>query len=361
MSALEESRKITPRITNPGEYGGKCPVSGKGGEFSHVSYADVCAAHRRIQANGVHRTPVATSKQINALAGGLQIFFKCENLQKVGAFKFRGASNAILKLAPEERARGVVTHSSGNMAQALALAAQMAGVPANIVMPSNAPQVKKDAVRGYGATITECPPVLAERVSNAQRLIDATGGCFLHPYDHPDIIAGQGTAGLELLQEQPALGMVIAPVGGGGLLSGVAIAAHGWNPGVEVWAAEPAGADDAAQSFAAGKLIPMSWKPATVCDGLLTSLGELTWPIIREHVARVVTVTDAETVAAQRLLFERLKLVVEPSGATGLAAVLKPENLAYLKRKGITSVGIVISGGNLVLDALFKSPPNAKL
>ena len=352
-------KMTTPRITTPGECGGVCPVSGKSGDHAHVAYADVCAAHQRIQPNGVHRTPVVSSEQVDALAGGLRILFKCENLQKVGAFKFRGASNAILKLSSDDRARGVVTHSSGNMAQALALAAKKAGVPANIVMPSNAPQVKKDAVRGYGATITECAPVLAERESNAQRLIDETGGCFLHPYDHPDIIAGQGTAALELLQEHPALGMVIAPVGGGGLLSGTAIAAQGWNPAIEVWAAEPTGADDAAQSFAAGKRIEMSWRPATVCDGLLTSLGELTWPIIRERVARIVTVTDDETRAAQRLLFERLKLVVEPSGATGLAAVLKPESLAYLKAKGITSVGIVISGGNLVLDSLFQPPPSA--
>ena len=346
-----------PVVKKPGSYGGVCPITGKSGEHDHVSYTDVCDAHRRIQAAGAHRTPVLASSQIDALAStpshALRLHFKCENFQKVGAFKYRGASNALLRLTDAEAQAGVVTHSSGNMAQALALAAKKLDIPAHIVMPSNAPQVKKDAVRGYGARVAECPPVLSERESTAQKLIDETGACFVHPYDHPDIIAGQGTAALELLQEVPAIGAIVTPLGGGGLLSGCCIAARGWNKSIRVYGAEPTGADDASRSFAKGERVLMSWKPNTVCDGLLTSLGELNWPILRDHLKGIVTVTDPETLAAQRLIFERMKLVVEPSAATGLAAVLQPSMLEELRCAGVTDVGIVLSGGNLNLDSLF--------
>eukprot|EP00937_MAST-01D_sp_MAST-1D-sp2_P003157 g3157.t1 len=342
-----------PKIARPGSYNGVCPVSGKRGEHEHVKYQDVCDAALRIKQLGAHRTPVLSCSAIDELAGGLRVYFKCENLQKVGAFKYRGASNAIMRLTEDEARAGVVTHSSGNMAQALSLAAKARGVPAHIVMPSNAPQVKKDAVRGYGANVTECEPVLAARESTAQQLIDSTGACFVHPYDHPDIIAGQGTAALELLQERPDLGAIITPCGGGGLLSGTCVAARGWNRAVRLYGAEPTGADDAAQSMLKGERVLMSWPPQTVCDGLLTSLGELNWPILREHVQRIVTVSDAETQAAQRLIFERMKLVVEPSAATGLAAVLQPAMLQELRDAGVRSIGVILSGGNLNLDRLF--------
>jgi threonine dehydratase/serine racemase len=309
-----------------------------------VDLAAIHAAARRI-AEFVHRTPVMTCSTLDALAGR-KMFFKCENLQKVGAFKYRGATNAVQRLTDAEAARGVVTHSSGNHAQALALAARVRGIPAHIVMPRTAPAVKRNAVEGYGGIVTQCEPNLAARESTAAEIVARTGGTLIPPFDHPDVIAGQGTAALELLEEIPDLDAVIAPVGGGGLISGVAIAAEGRR----VFAAEPLGADDAARSKAAGRFLPQT-SPNTIADGLLTSLGEFTWPVVRDKVERIITVTDDQIRAAMRLIWERMKLIVEPSGATGLAAVLTDE---FRSIAGNGRVGIIFSGGNVNLDAFFK-------
>ncbi|HVP28712.1 MAG TPA: pyridoxal-phosphate dependent enzyme [Myxococcota bacterium] len=310
------------------------------------SFADVEAAARRI-AGRAHRTPVATCAAIDA-AAGRRVFLKCENLQRAGAFKFRGAANALARMSDAEARRGVVTHSSGNHAQALALAAKLRGVPAHVVMPSNAPAVKRRAVEGYGALLVECEPTLEARERTAAAVVARTGARFVHPYDHADVIAGQGTAALELLEDVPDLDAIVAPVGGGGLVGGSAIAARGARPAVRVIAAEPAGADDAARSKAAGRLVPQT-TPKTIADGLRTSLGSLTWPLLRDLVERVVVVEEEEIVSAMRMLFERAKLVVEPSGAASLAAVLGP---ALRASPGIERVGVILSGGNVDLDAL---------
>lgn len=297
-------------------------------------------AARRI-APYAHRTPVLTSRTLDRLAGRA-LHFKCENLQRVGAFKFRGACNAVMKLSGEEAAGGVATHSSGNHAQALALAARLRGIEAHIVMPDTAPPVKRAAVEGYGGRITPCDRTLASRERTVEAVIGRTGARFIHPYDDPDIIAGQGTCGLELLEDVPGLDALIAPIGGGGLVSGLCIAGHGVKPALRIFAAEPAGADDAARSLAAGRLIPQT-DPNTIADGLLTSLSERTFAIVLEHVEAIITVTDEEIVAARRLLAQRMKLVVEPSGAVPLAAVLTERFRAL---EGIDRVGIVLSGGN---------------
>jgi threonine dehydratase/serine racemase len=309
--------------------------------------ADVRAAAERIRGI-VHRTPVMTSETLDRLSGR-RLFFKCENLQKVGAFKYRGATNAVRKLTDAQAARGVVTHSSGNHAQALALAARVRGVPAYIVMPRTAPAVKKAAVEGYGGKVTLCEPNLAAREEAAAKLVAETGATLIPPFDHPDVIAGQGTAVLELLEEVPDLDAVITPVGGGGLLSGCAIAARELKPGIRVFGAEPSGADDAARSKAAGQWQPQT-SPDTIADGLLTSTGELTWPVIRDLVDRVFTVTDDEIRAAMRLVWERMKLIVEPSGAVGAAVALSEP---FRATAGARRVGVVFSGGNVSLDKLY--------
>lgn len=296
----------------------------------------------------VHRTPVMTSETLDRLAGR-QVFFKCENLQKTGAFKYRGATNAVQKLPDAVVRRGVVTHSSGNHAQALALAARVRGIPAYIVMPRTAPPVKKNAVEGYGGVITFCEPTLAAREETVAEVAARTGAVLIPPYDHPDVIAGQGTAALELLEDVPDLDAVVSPVGGGGLLSGFCVAARGVNPAVRVFGAEPLGADDAARSKAAGMLIPQTG-PNTIADGLLTSLGQLTWPIIRDQVERIVTVTEDQIRAAMRLVWERMKLVIEPSAAVGVAVVLSDE---FKSLANIHKVGVVLCGGNVSLDTLY--------
>ena len=316
-----------------------------------ISPADLHAAAGRI-AGIAHRTPVMTCRTLDQLAG-CRLFFKCENFQKVGAFKFRGALNAVSQLAEAEASCGVVTHSSGNHAQALALAARLHGIPAFIVMPETASPVKRAAVEGYGAEVILCEPTLAARECTADDVRKRTGATFIHPYDHPHIIAGQGTATLELLDQVQALGTeldaVIAPVGGGGLLSGTCIAARSCNPSIRIIAAEPVGADDAARSLTAGRLIPQT-SPHTIADGLLTSLGELTWPIIREHVEQIITVTDEQIVSAMHLLWERAKLLVEPSSAVVLAAVL--DNSCRDVLDNIGSLGLILSGGNVDLKRL---------
>jgi threonine dehydratase/serine racemase len=306
----------------------------------------VRAAAERI-AKLAHRTPVHTCATLDRLAGR-SLFFKCENLQKVGAFKFRGACNAVMKLPDDMARRGVVTHSSGNHAQALALAAKLRGIPAHIVMPSNASVVKRRGVEGYGGRVIECEPTLEARETTAAKVLAETGATLIPPYNHPDIIAGQGTAALELLDQVSGLDAIVAPVGGGGLISGVAIAGKGINPALRIFAAEPQGADDAARSKAAGKLIPQTG-PKTIADGLLTSLGDLTWPVIRDLVERIITVSEEEIVGAMRLMWERTKLLIEPSAAVPVAAVLTDKFKAL---PGMQRVGIVLSGGNVNLDKL---------
>ena len=275
-----------------------------------------------------------------------RMFFKCEQLQKVGAFKARGATNAVLSLSDEEAARGVGTHSSGNHGAALAMAAGLRGIPAYIVMPRNAPSVKKAAVAGYGGLIVECEPTLQARVATLDRLVAEHDLHVVHPYNDPRVITGQGTAALELLEQVPELDAIVVPVGGGGLLAGTAIAAKASNPDIEVIAAEPAGADDAFRSFGLGSLQPQT-DPDTIADGLRTGLGELNFEIIRSLVDTILTVPDSTIVEAMRLQWSRMKQVVEPSGAVSFAALLEhPER--FVGRR----VGVVISGGNVDLDNL---------
>lgn len=302
-------------------------------------------AHDRI-VPFIHRTPILTSESINKITGA-DIYFKCENFQKVGAFKARGGLNAVLSLSSEEGKHGVATHSSGNHAQAIAMAAQMAGYPAYIVMPSNAPEVKKKAVKGYGAEITECEPTLQARESNVDRLISEKGATMIHPYNDYRIIAGQATAGKELLEDvEVKLDYIITPVGGGGLLSGCSLAAHYLSPETKVIGAEPEGADDAYQSFKSGQLIPQK-NPNTIADGLLTSLGERNFEIIKTHVQDILLTNDEEIIKAMRMIWERMKIIVEPSCAVPLAALIR--NAANFKGK---KVGIVLSGGNVDLGKL---------
>lgn len=309
-----------------------------------VSIKDIQQAAERIKPY-IHRTPVMTNESLNQRVGA-RVFMKCENLQKVGAFKFRGASNAVWSLADEEAAQGVVTHSSGNHAQALALAAKMRGIPAYIVMPSNAPQVKKNAVAGYGGQITFCEPTLTARESTMESIRQSTGASVVHPYDNEKVIAGQGTAALELLEDVPDLDVVIAPVGGGGLLSGTSIAATETKKGIRVIAAEPEMADDAFRSLKAGEIIP-SVNPKTVADGLLTSLGVLTFPIIKERVEQIVTVSEAGIIEAMKFVWERAKIIIEPSAATVIAVLWEKKiDLSGLK------VGVILSGGNVDLEKL---------
>ncbi|MCA1900242.1 MAG: pyridoxal-phosphate dependent enzyme [Chloroflexi bacterium] len=305
---------------------------------------EIRAAAERIQPYA-HRTPVLTSESLNRKVGA-QVFLKCENFQKVGAFKFRGACNAVYSLTEEEAARGVCTHSSGNHAQALALAAKLRGIPAYIVMPNNAPAVKKNAVAGYGGLITFCEPTLEARENTLDGIRLESGATLVHPYDDERVIAGQGTAALELLQEIPDLDVLIAPVGGGGLLSGTAIAAGEIKPGIRVIAGEPEMADDAFRSMRAGVIIP-SVNPKTVADGLLTSLGALTFPIIRQRVEQIVTVSEAGIIETMKYVWERLKIVIEPSAAVALAVLWEGKiNLRGLK------AGVILSGGNVDLEKL---------
>ena len=307
-------------------------------------FKDVVAAHERIR-KYVHRTPVLTSSGINDIFSS-SFFFKCENFQKVGAFKFRGATNAVLSLPEEDVKMGVGTHSSGNHAAALALAARMQGIQAHIVMPRTAPEIKKTAVRGYGGIITWCEPTLESRESTMREVIDKTGVIFVPPYDHFNIICGQGTAAKELIEEAGELDIVMGPVGGGGLISGTAISAKGMLPSARVIAIEPAGADDAYRSFTSGKFVP-SVNPQTIADGLLTSLGKLTFPLILDKVDEIITVSEDAIVAAMRMIWERMKIVVEPSGAVPFAAIIENKIDVAGKR-----VGLILTGGNTDLAKL---------
>lgn len=316
-----------------------------GGE---ITASHLAAARHRL-AGVAHRTPILTCRTLDRLTG-TRLFFKCESFQRGGAFKFRGAYNTVASLDAEERRRGVVTHSSGNHGQALALAGQTFEVPVRVVMPRDAPAVKRSAVAGYGAEVILCEPTLEARQRTCAEVIERTGATLVHPYDDPRIIAGQSTVAAELLEDVPDLDALLVPIGGGGLASGTALAAHHASPSPRVIAVEPAGADDAARSLAAGRLLPMV-NPRTLADGLRSSLSPRTFDLVRRLVERVETVTEDAIIRAMRLLFERMKLVVEPSGAVPLAALLGPEGAAGLDLAN-RRVGVVLSGGNVDLDRL---------
>ena len=311
-----------------------------------VSIDSIREAAARI-ATHAHRTPILTSATLDAMAGR-PLLFKAEIFQKVGAFKFRGAMNAVSRLDESVAVRGVVTHSSGNHAQALALAARLRGIPAWIVMPKGAPAIKRRAVEGYGAEVVECENTLEARESTAARLVAETGGTLIPPFDHADVIAGQGTMALEILEEHPECEAIVAPVGGGGMISGIAIAAKALKPSIKVFAAEPARADDAFRSKQSGRLEPVK-RIDTIADGLRTSLGELTFPVVRDLVDEVLLVDEDAIVRAMRLVLERMKVLIEPSAAVGVAAVLEE---SFTARRDFGPTAVVLCGGNVDLDRL---------
>ncbi|MBN2746722.1 MAG: pyridoxal-phosphate dependent enzyme [Bacteroidales bacterium] len=312
--------------------------------FQVPTQQDIIKAADRIS-NYVHQTPVLSSTVLNEIAG-CEMFFKCENFQKVGAFKSRGAVNALFSISDSQLRNGVCTHSSGNHAQALARAASLKSVPAYIVMPSNAPTVKVDAVKSYGGQITFCEPNLQARESALAQIQHSTGATEIHPYDNLKVIEGQATVAFELLQQVKNPDFILTPVGGGGLLSGVAIATSYFSPATKVIASEPLGASDAFESFYNKKFIP-SQNPNTIADGLLTSLGKYTFPIILKYVNSIITVDELQIIEALKLIYQRLKIVVEPSSAVVLAAVLSNRQLFSNKR-----VVLVLSGGNVDFDTL---------
>ena len=307
-------------------------------------YQDLLEAKKRI-APFINKTPILTSQSINKLLE-TNVFLKCENFQKVGAFKFRGATNAVQLLSNEQKSKGVATHSSGNHAAALALAARMEGIKAYVVMPKTAPEVKKEAVKNYGAEITFCEPTLEAREKTLNEIVAQTRATFIHPYNRKDIIAGQGTACIELIEEITDLDIIMAPVGGGGLLSGTAIAAKNLAPNVKVYGAEPEMANDAYLSFNKKELFP-SIKPQTIADGLLTSLGNITYEIILSEVDQIYTVSEKSIINAMRMVWERMKIIIEPSSAVPIAAIIDHKHAFQGKR-----VGIIISGGNVDLSKL---------
>ncbi|MBR9839637.1 MAG: pyridoxal-phosphate dependent enzyme [Rhodobacteraceae bacterium] len=308
------------------------------------TYDDMLAAHVRI-APHIHRTPVLTSSFLNELTGA-QLYFKCENFQKAGAFKVRGASNAVFGLSEAESATGVCTHSSGNHALSLSYAAGRRGIPCNVVMPRTAPQAKKDAVRGYGGIITECEPSTSSREAVFAEVQAATGGDFVHPYNDPRVIAGQGTCSREFMEQTDGLDMVVAPIGGGGMISGTCLTLSTLAPEVQVIAAEPEQADDACRSFRAGHIIADD-APETVADGLKVPLKDLTWHFVSNHVSDILTASEDEIIEAMKLIWKRMKIVMEPSSAVPLATILKNRDRFAGKR-----VGLIITGGNVDLDRL---------
>ena len=307
-------------------------------------FDNILEAYERIK-HQVKHTPVLTSQSINDILG-CSIFFKCENFQKVGAFKFRGASNAVLSLNEKQSRNGVATHSSGNHAQALALAGSMRNIPSYIVMPDNSPKVKSDAVAGYGGNIIYCKHTLEARESTLEKVVNDTGAEFIHPYNNFNVICGQGTAALELLREIRELDIVMTPVGGGGLLSGTSISVKALSPNTLVIAGEPKGADDAFKSLQKGGIVP-SVNPKTIADGLLTSLGILTFEIIRSNVSEIITVSEESIISAMKLIWERMKIIIEPSSAVPVAVILDNKDKFAGKR-----VGIILSGGNVDLGKL---------
>ncbi|WP_460540968.1 pyridoxal-phosphate dependent enzyme [Echinicola sediminis] len=313
-------------------------------KFRFPQLIDIEQAHQRIIAY-IHKTPMLTCETINEMAG-CQLYFKCENFQKVGAFKARGATNAILKLPPELKENGVATHSSGNHAAALALAARETGTKAYIVMPSNASAIKKEAVKCYGGEIIECEPNLKARENTLDKVVKETGAAFIPPYDYMDVIEGQATCAMEMWSERIPFDAIMAPVGGGGLLAGTALTTHYISPRTLIYGGEPKGADDASRSLKANQIIPME-KPKSIADGLLTSLGQRNFIAISKYVKDIFTVSEEEIVDAMRLIFERMKLVVEPSSAVALAAVLANKRVFENKK-----VGLILSGGNVDVSKL---------
>ena len=308
------------------------------------TYADVEAAHARILPY-IHRTPVLTSSYINGMAGA-ELFFKCENFQKAAAFKARGASNAVFGLSDAQAARGVATHSSGNHGLCLSYAAGRRGIACTVVMPRTAPQAKKDAVRGYGGRVVECEPSTSSREAVFAKVVAETGAEFVHPYNDPRVIAGQATCSRELIEQVPGLDAVIAPIGGGGMISGTCLTLSTIAPGVKVYAGEPEQADDAARSFRAGHIIADD-APETVADGLKVPLKELTWHFVQKHVTDILTVSEDEIIDAMKLIWKRMKIVMEPSSAVPLAAILRNPQVFKGQR-----VGVIITGGNVDLDKL---------
>jgi len=305
---------------------------------------DLILAHKRIEAF-IHHTPVITSQTLNKMTGA-KLYFKCENFQKMGAFKMRGAMHAVLQLSVEQQQKGVVTHSSGNFAQALALSAQNLGIKSYIVMPKDAPEVKKSAVRGYGGIITECEPSLAAREATAQQIKKEKGATFVHPFNDFNVILGNASAGKELLEKKPDLDIIVVPVGGGGLISGIALSAMAFGNNCKVIGAEPFNVDDAYRSLESGSIEHNS-TTNTVADGLKTSLGDITFNLIKHHVEKIIRVTEEEIIEAMQLIWERMKIIVEPSSAIALAAVLKSKS-EFTNKK----IGIILSGGNVDLQQL---------
>ena len=312
--------------------------------ISVPSYQDSLDAYARITPH-IHRTPILTSRFLNELVGG-EMFFKCENFQKAGAFKVRGACNAVFGLSDAEAARGVCTHSSGNHALSLSYAAGRRGIPCHVVMPHSAPQAKKDAVRGYGGIITECEPSTTSREAVFAEVQAKTGGNFVHPYNDPRVIAGQATCSRELIEDVPNLDAVVAPIGGGGMISGTCLTLSNIAPEIEIYAAEPDQADDAARSFRAGHIIADD-APQTIADGLKVPLKDLTWHFVKSHVTDILTASEDEIVDAMKLTWARMKIVIEPSCAVPLAVILKNKHLFAGKR-----TGVIITGGNVDLDRL---------
>ena len=312
--------------------------------ISVPSYQDSLDAYARIRPH-IHRTPILTSRFLNELVGG-EMFFKCENFQKAGAFKVRGACNAVFGLSDAEAARGVCTHSSGNHALSLSYAAGRRGIPCHVVMPHSAPQAKKDAVRGYGGIITECEPSTTSREAVFAEVQAKTGGNFVHPYNDPRVIAGQATCSRELIEDVPNLDAVVAPIGGGGMISGTCLTLSNIAPEIKIYAAEPDQADDAARSFRAGHIIADD-APQTIADGLKVPLKDLTWHFVKSHVTDILTASEDEIVDAMKLTWARMKIVIEPSCAVPLAVILKNKHLFAGKR-----TGVIITGGNVDLDRL---------
>jgi threonine dehydratase len=322
--------------------------------YANLTWQAIVEAHARIQPR-IHRTPVLTSSSLDGMAGA-RLFFKCENFQRTGSFKIRGASNAILALSEQEAARGIVTQSSGNHGAAVACAAAWRGVPAFIVMPKNAPSVKVRAIEVYGGKITFCEPKVSSRNEVCARVLAETGAALIHPFDNDQIIAGQATAAKELLEEVPDLDAVFAPVSGGGLLSGTCLGAKGLRPGVQVFGCEPERADDAFRSLTSGQLQSLE-SSDTIADGLRASLAPRTFAILRDNIERILLASDEEMIAAMRTVWERMKIIIEPSSAVAIAPLLKPGAVASLglaqRRDGAPSkLGIVFSGGNVDLSAL---------
>ncbi len=309
-----------------------------------ISKEQIVEAHERIKPF-IHKTPVLTSKTLNTFSGA-DLFFKCENFQKIGAFKIRGGMNAVLTLPKEKLKNGIATHSSGNHAQAIAYAARQVGTKAYIVMPNTSPKVKVDAVKGYGAEITFCEPNQQAREAALLNIVDQTGAEFIHPYNDERVITGQATCAKELIEEIPDLDMILAPVGGGGLLSGTLLSAHYFSSATKVYAGEPEGAADAVLSLKSGKIEAAPYVN-TIADGLLTKLGDITFPIIQQYVTDILTVTDEEIIAGLRLVYERMKIIVEPSCVVPFAALMKNKELFVGKK-----AGIILSGGNVDLKKL---------